>query len=219
MKENYLTIKEIGSHEIDIKKSQFICSISRISNEEEALAFINQIKEENKKATHNCYAYIIGNKDHIQRASDNGEPSGTAGVPILEALKKIGVHDVVAVVTRYFGGIKLGAGGLIRAYSNATTKAIEKVGIVKKVLQTEIKITINYKLLDTLNYHLKENNINIIRTDYTDKVTVVVSINNDLIDNFKNKIINLLNGQVTMENSIERYFEISFNPYQNNDKN
>lgn len=216
MKENYLTIKGMGSHEIDIKKSQFICSINRISSEEEALAFINQIKENNKKATHNCYAYIIGSTDHIQRASDNGEPSGTAGVPILEALKKIGVHDVVAVVTRYFGGIKLGAGGLIRAYSNATTRAIENVGIVKKVLQTEIKITTNYKMLDTLNYHLKENNINIIRTDYTDKVMVVIAINNDIINDFKEKVINLLNDQVTMENGIERYFEIPFNPYQNN---
>lgn len=214
MEKDYLTIKENGVNEIDIKKSQFICSIARVSNEGEAMAFVNSVKEEHKKATHNCHAYVIGQDDSIQRASDNGEPSGTAGVPILEALKNIGVHNTAAVVTRYFGGIKLGAGGLIRAYSNATTKAIEHVGIVKKILQTEITIDVAYNLFDQLNYHLEENGINIIDTQYTDKVSVIVAIDNPKVEEFKQKVIDLLNGRVEMHDGDEKYFEVDYDPYK-----
>ncbi|GAA6237796.1 YigZ family protein [Apilactobacillus micheneri] len=218
MQKNYLTIKTKGSNEIDIKKSRFICNIARVQNEEEANNFIESIKLENKKATHNCYAYVIGKDDHIQRASDNGEPSGTAGVPILDAIKMIGIHNTVAVVTRYFGGIKLGAGGLIRAYSNATTKAIESVGVIEKVLQTEITINVDYKLFDQLQYHLNENDINIIDTQYTDKVSVIVAIDNHYIENFKQDIVNLLNNRVNMVDGDEKYFEVDFNPYKDNKK-
>ncbi|TPR12555.1 YigZ family protein [Apilactobacillus timberlakei] len=218
MQKNYLTIKTKGSNEVDIKKSRFICNIARVQNEEEANNFIESIKLENKKATHNCYAYVIGQDDHIQRASDNGEPSGTAGVPILDAIKMIGIHNTVAVVTRYFGGIKLGAGGLIRAYSNATTKAIESVGVIEKVLQTEITINVDYKLFNQLQYHLNENDINIIDTQYTDKVSVIVAVDNHYIENFKQDIVNLLNNRVNMVDGDEKYFELDFNPYKNNKK-
>lgn len=218
MQKNYLTIKTKGSNEIDIKKSRFICNITRVQNEEEANTFIESIKLENKKATHNCYAYVIGQDDHIQRASDNGEPSGTAGVPILDAIKMIGIHNTVAVVTRYFGGIKLGAGGLIRAYSNATTKAIESVGVIEKVLQTEITINVDYKLFDQLQYHLNENDINIIDTQYTDKVSVIVAIDNHYIENFKQNIVNLLNNRVNMVDGDEKYFEVDFDLYKHNKK-
>ncbi|GAA6113463.1 MAG: YigZ family protein [Apilactobacillus sp.] len=214
MENDYLTIKQDGINEIDIKKSQFICSIARVETEEEAISFINQVKDEHKKATHNCHAYVLGLDDSIQRASDNGEPSGTAGVPILEAIKNIGVHNVAAVVTRYFGGIKLGAGGLIRAYSNATTQAIEHVGVVKKVLQTEITISVDYKSFDSLNYQLEENNENIIDTIYTDKVSIVVAVDNDRIDSFKASVVELLNGRVEMTDGAEKYFEIDFDPYK-----
>ena len=124
MSEPFLTIAKNTSNEMVIKKSRFICSIARVTSDEAAQQFINQISTENRKATHNCYAYMVGDRDQIQRESDNGEPSGTAGVPILESLQLAKLHNVVAVVTRYFGGIKLGAGGLIRAYSNSTTNAI-----------------------------------------------------------------------------------------------
>ncbi|WP_105957062.1 YigZ family protein [Apilactobacillus quenuiae] len=218
MQKNYLTIKTKGTNEIDIKKSRFICNIARVQNEEEANNFIENIKLDNKKATHNCYAYVIGQDDHIQRASDNGEPSGTAGVPILDAIKMIGIHNTVAVVTRYFGGIKLGAGGLIRAYSNATTKAIESIGVIENVLQTEIKINVDYKLFDQLQYYLNENDINIIDTQYTDKVSVIVAIDNHSIEAFKKKIVNLLNNRVDMIDGDEKYFEVDFDPYKDNKK-
>ena len=113
MSEPFLTIAKNTSNEMVIKKSRFICSIARVTSDEAAQQFINQISTENRKATHNCYAYTVGDRDQIQRESDNGEPSGTAGVPILESLQLAKLHNVVAVVTRYFGGIKLGAGGLV----------------------------------------------------------------------------------------------------------
>lgn len=116
---SYYTIAENSEYEIVIRGSRFICSLQRVENEEEAKAFIQTIKKEHWKATHNCSAYLIGDRDEIQRAHDDGEPSGTAGVPMLEVLKKNELKYVVAVVTRYFGGTKLGAGGLIRAYSKS----------------------------------------------------------------------------------------------------
>ncbi|MCL0312665.1 YigZ family protein [Apilactobacillus xinyiensis] len=210
MVEKYLTIKKSGSHEIIIKKSQFICNIARIKDEAEANDFIDNIKEQHKKATHNCYAYIIGKDDHIQRASDNGEPTGTAGVPILEAIKLNELHNIVAVVTRYFGGIKLGAGGLIRAYSNATSSTIDNLGIVNKILQTQIDILVDYSLFDKLNYYLSENNINVIDTTYTSKVTISVSVDKEKIESFQNSIINLLADRVEFKIGEDQYFEVEY---------
>ncbi len=208
--EKYLTIKKSGSHEIIIKKSQFICNIARIKDDAEANDFIDNIKEQHKKATHNCYAYIIGKDDHIQRASDNGEPTGTAGVPILEAIKLNELHNIVAVVTRYFGGIKLGAGGLIRAYSNATSSTIDNLGIVNKILQTQIDILVDYSLFDKLNYYLSENNINVIDTTYTSKVTISVSVDKEKIESFQNSIINLLADRVEFKIGEDQYFEVEY---------
>ncbi|WP_220751029.1 YigZ family protein [Apilactobacillus xinyiensis] len=210
MVEKYLTIKKSGSHEIIIKKSQFICNIARIKDDAEANDFIDNIKEQHKKATHNCYAYIIGKDDHIQRASDNGEPTGTAGVPILEAIKLNELHNIVAVVTRYFGGIKLGAGGLIRAYSNATSSTIDNLGIVNKILQTQIDILVDYSLFDKLNYYLSENNINVIDTTYTSKVTISVSVDKEKIESFQNSIINLLADRVEFKIGEDQYFEVEY---------
>ena len=134
MDKPYLTLKQDGVIEIVIKKSQFICNIKRTETEEEARAFIEEIKTKHRKATHNCFAYTLGLNDEIQRESDNGEHSGTAGVPMLDVLKKNQVHNVCAVVTRYFGGIKLGTGGLIRAYGGAVAQALKELGIVKRVV-------------------------------------------------------------------------------------
>lgn len=120
-----------------------------------------QINKLHRKATHNCFAYLIGDHDQIQRESDNGEPSGTAGVPMLEALKANQLHNVLAVVTRYFGGIKLGAGGLIRAYSNSVSQAIEQAGLVERVEQAILKIDVAYSLHDSLLYYLKQANLEI----------------------------------------------------------
>src|SRR5690625_4457046 len=126
MIENYYTVKKEGSVQMTIQKSRFIGYVKRVETEEDAQDFIQEIKKKHHDATHNCSAYIIGEHDQIQKANDDGEPSGTAGIPMLEVLKKQKLKDTAVVVTRYFGGIKLGAGGLIRAYGNTTSETIRE---------------------------------------------------------------------------------------------
>lgn len=128
------TIVRDCQHEIVIEKSRFICTLKKAATEEEAQDFIKETKKKYWDATHNCSAYIIGESVAAQRSNDDGEPSGTAGLPMLEVLRKNNLHNVAAVVTRYFGGIKLGAGGLVRAYTNSVATAIEEAGIAEKVL-------------------------------------------------------------------------------------
>lgn len=130
---SYITVKDFGEDRFEEKKSEFIGYAKRVENEEEAKAFINEIKNMHKQARHNCSAYIIGKDMNIQRYSDDGEPQGTAGIPILEVMKKSRVTDCAVVVTRYFGGILLGAGGLTRAYTKGASIAIKSAGVVEKV--------------------------------------------------------------------------------------
>src|SRR5690606_30111907 len=144
MLHSYYTVKGYGEHEINIQKSRFIAYINRATTEEEAQEFIQKIKKQNSDATHNCSAYLIGENDRIQKANDDGEPSGTAGVPILEVLKKKKLKDTVVVVTRYFGGIKLGAGGLIRAYGKSTSEGLDATGIVERRLMRVMHTKIDY---------------------------------------------------------------------------
>ncbi|WP_337020026.1 YigZ family protein, partial [Oceanobacillus massiliensis] len=134
MLKNYYTVKREGNGQQIIQKSRFIGYVRRVESEEAAHDFIQEIKKKHHDATHNCSAYIIGEHDQIQKANDDGEPSGTAGVPILEVLKKQHLKDTAVVVTRYFGGIKLGAGGLIRAYGSTTSHAINETGVVERQL-------------------------------------------------------------------------------------
>ena len=131
---NLYTISCDFQHEIVIEKSRFICTLKKVATEEDAQEFIKEIKKKYWDATHNCSAYIVGENGMAQRSSDDGEPSGTAGLPMLEVLRKNNLHNVAAVVTRYFGGVKLGAGGLVRAYTSSVASAIEEAGIAEKVL-------------------------------------------------------------------------------------
>lgn len=199
MNQPYLTIKEDGSVEQTIKKSQFICCIFRIKNEEQAQEILAKQRSLHKKATHICFAYMTGDQDQIQRESDNGEPQGTAGVPILEVLKANKIHDVLAIVIRYFGGIKLGAGGLIRAYSSSCAQAIEAVGIVKRIIKTKVTITIEYPLWGKLQNFLTNEKIALLDTIYTDKIQAVVCVDSDKLSDFKQKIMDLLAGNCLFE--------------------
>ena len=212
--QNYLTIKTTGQAELDIRKSEFICTIGRINNEEEAKAFIDKVRTKNRKATHNCFAYVLGMNDEIQRESDDGEPSGTAGVPILRVLQNLELRNVCAVVTRYFGGIKLGAGGLIRAYSNTTSQAIEKTGVVQRVVQQQLFITIAYPLLGKLKNHLEQKQLPIINTQFTDKVKVEIAVDKKELDQIKEDLINFLNAQVEIEKGSQIYAELPYQLYQ-----
>ncbi|MGM0125028.1 hypothetical protein IGI37_002422 [Enterococcus sp. AZ194] len=205
--DQYITIKKDYQTEIEIKKSQFICSLKRIETKEQAKTFIQEVKKEHWKANHNCSAFVLGEKNAIQRSSDDGEPSGTAGVPMLEVLKKREVINVAAVVTRYFGGIKLGAGGLIRAYSGAVAQAMEEVGIVRGVRQQEVLIHISYPLLGKVQNFLELNQYVIKETLYTDVVIVVAMVDQFEIDVFKVSVTDLLNGQVSFEEGDTSYVE------------
>src|SRR5699024_1568276 len=166
MLENYLTVKKDGVYEILIQKSRFIGYVTRAETEEEAQDFIQSIKKKHHDATHNCSAYMIGENNHIQKANDDGEPSGTAGVPMLEVLKKMNLKDTAVVVTRYFGGVKLGAGGLIRAYGNATSEVIREVGVVKRQRMQGFDITVDYTLLGKIENELRNSDYMLDNIEY-----------------------------------------------------
>ena len=177
MDKSIITIKQAHSIENVISKSRFIAYIKPVSTENEAKAFIDEIKTKHKDATHNCSAYTIGENDQIQKADDDGEPSGTAGRPILEVIKKNNLKNVAIVVTRYFGGIKLGAGGLIRAYSKSATIGIETATIVTRVHYRKVKVVIDYSLLSLLENNLKFTSYKVYQKDFTENVALILLAN------------------------------------------
>ena len=184
MSNDIITIKQEHSIENVINKSRFIAHIKPVSSEDEAKAFINEIKQQHKEATHNCSAYTVGDQMNIQKANDDGEPSGTAGVPMLEILKKLDVHNVCVVVTRYFGGIKLGGGGLIRAYSGAVRDVIYDIGRVELRDAIPTTVTINYDLTGKLEYELASTTYFLRDTTYTDKVSYQIDVVQTEYDDF-----------------------------------
>lgn len=207
MKEAYFTIYQNGEHQIEIKKSKFICHLFRIENEEQAKEYIAKIKKEHYKANHNCSAYMLGENFEIQRSSDDGEPSGTAGVPMLEVLKKNQLQNTLAIVTRYFGGIKLGAGGLIRAYSTSVSEALKEIGIVQGKLQQILDIIIDYPQLGKLQNYLENEQIAIQEIDYFEQITVKVAIDINQCESFQNALIDLFNNQLSIQILDQKYVE------------
>ena len=212
MEQPFLTIAQATKFELIIKKSRFICAPQRVETEEEAQAFIKTVQTANRKATHNCFAYLVGDHDQVQRESDNGEPSGTAGIPILESLQLAKLHNVVAVVTRYFGGIKLGAGGLIRAYSNVTTKAVHQAGIVQRVKQLRLQITVSYRQHDALVYYLKEQHLTLAGEEYGVNVTTNVFVNEGDATNIMTNLQNRFNDQLIIKKAGSHFHEVSYQP-------
>lgn len=207
---SYLTIARNFQYEQTIKKSRFICSLARVTDEKHAREFIAAVSQHEHKANHHCFAYQLGDHDQIQRESDDGEPSGTAGVPILQSLQLLKVHDVVAVVTRYFGGIKLGAGGLIRAYSNTTSNAINEVGLIQRIQQMTLIIKIGYTNHDQLLYFLQQQHITVADEQYGVDIDVTVFVDQSSADKIQTKIINLLQNKVSITPGNLHYTEIPF---------
>ncbi|WP_035288316.1 YigZ family protein [Clostridium sp. KNHs214] len=202
----YLTIKDRAEARFYEKKSEFIGYIKRVETEEEAKEFITEIRNMHKQATHNVYAYVIGENKGIQRYSDDGEPQGTAGIPVLEVIKKNNVSDCVVVTTRYFGGILLGAGGLIRAYSKSAAMAIEQAAIVEKVKGMPIEIIIDYDMLGKLQYTCEQNGWYIEDTIYTDRVTLLFYFEIDKKEQFEKRIIDITGGKAIIEEKDEDIF-------------
>ncbi|SDN02424.1 uncharacterized protein, YigZ family [Fictibacillus solisalsi] len=207
MLSNYLTVKETGEHEIVIERSRFIAHISRATTEEEANEFIQFIKKRHHSANHNCSAYLIGEHDQIQKANDDGEPSGTAGVPMLEVLKKRRLKDVVVVVTRYFGGIKLGAGGLIRAYGKSVSEGLNAIGVVERKLMQMVHTKIDYTLLGKVENELRSSPYLIKEINYLEQVEIVTYVAAENIQIFKEYVINLTNANATIEDGSLEYLE------------
>ena len=162
------SIKEITEHTLVIKKSEFICTLIPLNDENKINETIGFYKEKYKDATHNCIAYLVGTKE---RANDDGEPSGTAGLPMLNVLKKQELSNIIAIVTRYFGGIKLGAGGLTRAYSQAVAEALKEANIVEKHLIDVYDVSLDYSFTKKFEHLLKVNAIDCINKEYSDQVT------------------------------------------------
>lgn len=187
MEQKYMNSKNTNN-EIVIKKSRFLTHIKRTVSEEEAKDFIDEIKKEHKAANHNCSAYIIGKSALIQKADDDGEPQGTAGVPILEVLKKEELYNVTVVVTRYFGGIKLGGGGLIRAYSQSASAAVEAAGKVIEVPVVPLTVSLDYTFTSKFEHFLGNTEASIVSTEYTDKVTYLIHVKEKGADDIVNTL-------------------------------
>lgn len=192
----FRTIKEDGQVQEEIKKSRFICHIKRVTTEDEARNFIQAVKKEHYKATHNCSAFILGERSEMKRSSDDGEPSGTAGVPMLGVLENHQLTNVCAVVTRYFGGIKLGAGGLIRAYAGSVALAIKEIGSVHIKEQLGLRLTLSYSQYQELPNFLKAKQLQEQDTAFTDQIQTTIFVDKDDKDSVIESLIELFNGKI-----------------------
>ena len=207
----FRTIKEDGQVQEEIKKSRFICHAKRVYSEEEARDFIISIKKEHYKATHNCSAFIIGERSEIKRTSDDGEPSGTAGVPMLGVLENHNLTNICVVVTRYFGGIKLGAGGLIRAYAGSVALAVKEIGIIEIKEQAGIHIQMTYAQYQEYGNFLKEHHLMELETNFTDQVETMIFVDKENKEHIKSELIEFYNGKVILVDKGLREVEVPVN--------
>ena len=206
---SYFTIKDESIAEFKEKKSIFIGHGKRVESEDAAKEFIQDVKSEHKQARHNVYAYIIGENREVQRYSDDGEPHGTGGIPMLEVLKKSDITDVVVVVTRYFGGILLGTGGLARAYSKGASLAIKEGGVVEKVKGASLEIVIEYDLLGKLQHVCAKENTHIENIEYTDKVKIKILCQFSNLEKLKLQITEVTSGKALFEeDEMKIYFKL-----------
>ena len=207
----FRTIKEDGQVQEEIKKSRFICHAKRVYSEDEARDFITAIKKEHYKATHNCSAFIIGERSEIKRTNDDGEPSGTAGVPMLGVLENHNLTNVCVVVTRYFGGIKLGAGGLIRAYAGSVALAVKEIGIIEIKEQAGIAIQMSYAQYQEYGNFLKEHHLMELETTFTDQIDTIFYVDKEEKENIKSALVEFFNGKVTLTDQGLREVEVPVN--------
>ncbi len=210
MVENYRVIygdkQEIYIDEIVEKKSKFIAHIKSVETEEEAIAFINEIKKKHYDARHNCSAFVVGKKKELVRCNDDGEPSGTAGKPMLEVLIRSDIVNVVAVVTRYFGGVLLGPGGLVRAYTDATKVGLEQCQTAIMSLGKRVKLHTDYNTIGKVLYELGQRGIEQEDSEYTDVIVLTVIVPIEDMDGFEKKITEISAGKTRVEVVEEVYF-------------
>ncbi|MGT2784301.1 YigZ family protein [Streptococcus merionis] len=204
----YKTIARDGVAEEDIKKSRFICHIKRVETEEEARQVITQIKKEHHKANHNCSAFILGEKSEVKRTSDDGEPSGTAGVPMLGVLENLELTNVVAVVTRYFGGIKLGSSGLIRAYAGSVAHAVKEIGRIEIKEQQGIRLKLTYAQYQDFSNFLKNNGLSEVNPQFTTDVETEIFVNKEKTEQIIADLTEFFQGKASIEKSSLQEVEV-----------
>ena len=209
MKKEYRTVSTEASAEYEEKKSRFIASVKPVASEEEAVAFVNSLKTKYWNASHNVYAYYICGNNIMQKFSDDGEPSGTAGMPVLEAVKKLGVQDIAVVVTRYFGGTLLGAAGLVRAYGKSAALGIEAAGIIKRQLCIRTDIILEYTLLGKVQSMLGAKKYLINETIYDQDVQISCSIPVDEYELFASELIEATNARILLNKGGKEYITIA----------
>ena len=200
---SYKTVKKDAFAETEIKKSKFLAHIAEVKSEEEAEALIKQTKKKYYDATHSCSAYVLNSDSGIRHSSDDGEPSGTAGKPILDVILGAGLLDVIVIVTRYFGGTELGTGGLVRAYSGATAEVLKNAEIVEVTTAKLFEFVIDYGLLPKLQHLCMDLGIIIYETEYLEKVNISLLITEDVLGKFFKEITEATAGVITKESAVK----------------
>jgi uncharacterized YigZ family protein len=205
---SFKSIHKYGRDEYVVNKSRFIGTSVPVYSEDEALEFIDKIKKEFKDARHNVYAYTIGENSNIQRYSDDGEPSGTAGIPVLNVIKQEDLKNVLVVVTRYFGGILLGAGGLVRAYTKSSKIALESGIIVDKHLYYDVWFKIDYTLLGKTDNELTKNNFVVKEKVYEDSAIIKLIVQEDEVEKLRSLVMELTSGKADINIGLASYYSV-----------
>lgn len=208
MQEQYRTVAREGVHEIEISRSRFICALAPAATEQEAQEFVARIRREHPAATHNCFAYVIGADAAVQKASDDGEPGGTAGVPMLQMLMRRDVRYAVAVVTRYYGGVKLGAGGLIRAYGGAVGEALDAVGTIARRRFRLATVTVDHQRAGKLENDLRATGRTVRDVRYGEAVTIDVGLPDADVEAFRAWLADATAGTAHLEIGGEAYGDV-----------
>ncbi|MFI2412747.1 YigZ family protein [Streptomyces sp. NPDC018947] len=208
MQDEYRTVAREGVHETEINRSRFLCALAPAATEEEAQAFIASVRKEHADANHNCWAYVIGADAAVQKASDDGEPGGTAGVPMLQMLLRRDMRYVVAVVTRYFGGVKLGAGGLIRAYGGAVGEALDAVGTLTRRRFRLATVTVDHQRAGKLQNDLRATGRLVRDVRYAEAVTIEIGLPDAEVDAFRAWLADATAGSAGFEVGGETYGDV-----------
>ncbi|MCD6640740.1 MAG: YigZ family protein [Nocardioides sp.] len=204
---SYLTIARDGVAEIEVKHSRFLCTLQRVTSEEQARALVARLRKEHWDARHHCSAFVIGPEASLQRSSDDGEPAGTAGAPMLEVLRGAGVSDVAAVVTRWFGGTLLGAGGLVRAYGDAVRAALDEVGTLRRSLVAEVALSLDHAEAGRVESDLRSRGVEVLEVSYAARVRLLLGTDPADVESLAATVASLTSGTGVLEPVGERWVD------------
>ncbi|MGR8011842.1 YigZ family protein [Streptomyces hypolithicus] len=208
MQEQYRTVARSGAHEAEINRSRFLCALAPAATEREAQDFVARIRREHPTASHNCFAYVIGADASVQKASDDGEPGGTAGVPMLQMLLRREVRYTVAVVTRYYGGVKLGAGGLIRAYGGVVGEALDAVGTLTRQRLRIVTVTVDHQRAGKLENDLRATGYTVREVRYAEAVTIEIALPEADVEPFRDRLADATAGTADLALGGEAYGDV-----------